>query len=357
MPVVLGGPRRRDPRGLLPDWLMENVVEPLAYGLDQGLNDMAGSNGVLTPYIGQQWETSPHLPEPEGIIPGIVSELPRTGIDSGGLVFAGTLPRMILGGAMAGYNRNPEEYMVHNPETKEPEPGVTRAVAGVMGGAITGIVGGIPYIAGKAVSKSLWKSWLQYIKKNHPEEYKRIQSYTGWSEGMTGGPGGEVTDQAAQKVGQYRQTTTYRGQDADFDGFANMKEGDTWTPNRVYSTSEDPSVAHWFGAAGKETHGGVQVVFRLKNGRKIEHVSHYPGEEEVLTPKNAQYRVTKIHRRKDGSVWKVEVEELGAKEHPYMRMENAEKITQDVVRTGGRISSTQGEDWGSPKEAKRMPRR
>ena len=347
MPVMMNGPKKRDPNGLLPDWLMQNLVEPLAYGLDQGLNDLAGDNGVLSPYIGQQWETSPHLPKPEGIIPEIVSELPRTGIDSGGLAFAGTIPRMMIGGALAGYNRNPEEYMITD-HKGQPMEESTRRLAAVGGAVFTGIVGGVPYIAGKVVSKSMWNAWVQYIKKAHPEEYARIQKYTGWSGGMTDGVEGEATDQAAQRVGQYRQATTHRGQEADFDGFANMKEGDIWEPNRVFSTSEDPAVAGWFksstGSAGVEG-PPLTMTFRLKNGRKIEHVSHYQGEEEVLTPKGAKFRITKIHRRPDGSVKSVELEELGPKEHPYTRAENAEEAIREGSRGLGRYSSSQGEEW------------
>lgn len=346
MPVMMGGPKNRDPNGLLPDWLMQYLVEPLAYGFDQGMNDMAGENGVLSPYIGQQWETSPNIPKPEGIIPEIVSELPRTGIDSGGLVFAGTLPRMVLGGALAGYNRNPKEYMITD-EKGQPMEQATREVAAAGGALFTGIIGGVPYIAGKVVSKAAWNSWLAYIKKAHPEEYARIQKYTGWSGGMTSGAEGEVTDQAAQKVGQYRQATTHRGQSADFDNFAGMKEGDIWEPNRVYSTSEDPAVANWFKSMDDGIEGGQPVVitFRLKNGRKVEHVSHYPGEEEVLTPKGAKFRIVKIHRRQDGSVARVEVEELGPKEYPFTRQENVEATVREGSRALGKTSSTQGEEY------------
>lgn len=336
----------RDPHGILPDWLMEYGVEPLAYGFDQGMNDLAGSGGVLTPVIGQQWETSPEIREPEGLIPQIISELPRAGIGSGGLAFAGTVPRMMLGGALAGYVRSPEMETFEKSKDPPTEEEVRRAQA-FIGGGFAGVAGAIPHLIARGIIGPGFRRWLESIKKNHPEMYKRIQDYTEWSAEYTGDP---FTAQSAEKVGTLRKTTTYRGQSMDYDNFAAMKEGDVWEPKRVYSTSEDPDVADMFTYGFDEGDQPVMMTFNLKNGRKIEHASHIPYEQEVLVTPGSKFKIKKIHRRPDGTVRAVELEEIGPTQNPIWRYENAETAKNVAGKVSARASSSQGEDYRSKKK-------
>lgn len=102
--------------------------------------------------------------------------------------------------------------------------------------------------------------------------------------------------QAAIESAPQFNGTVYRGMSLSSADLAALRPGKTMTMKAISSSSQKASVALDFAAGGGK--GAVILKLHTKRGAKLPgRLSEFAGEKEVLLPKGAKYKITRVRKQ------------------------------------------------------------
>ncbi len=298
--------------GLLPEWMENYVVHPMAYGGDQAANDLFGERGLLgmiPDSLGTgRWH--PVVPEPENKWASLGSEIPRSIITSGGLVGSSRAFPAVVGGMISGFARDPGELSAQ----EDWRARATNAQVGGMGAYIGNSVGG-------AIGRGLEKGYRAIFA---PEANAAIREYGATGVQFAGAKKWHQDPANFQK--HLDQLPTARGtfrrgirpdHPTELAQIENLKPGDIYEPGKSLSM-DDYGLESDFSAWGKVNELDEVVEAGAKARGPYVHVTSNNardatgvlGWEEVITRPGAKFRVTKVVRNKEGKITDLYVEDL-----------------------------------------------
>lgn len=352
--------------GLLPNWVDTYIAHPFAYGGDQAMGDLFGDRGILKnlthDFMGlDTWR--PDIESPEGFVPELISEIPRGIITSGGLLGANSVPRMVLGGGIAGAARDPQESMnwgqrerldsnIRLP-TSQNEARLKNAIVGAAGAGIGGVIGhGLTRGAEK-----LWQNTIGRGGRDAVREYGSQGNQFAGAKKWHSDPQG--FEKALGDMPTARGTIT-RGvrPNSDEAHFINnrVEEGDIYDPGRAMSAdryghesfSTSRGGVNEFDEVPKSVfpwskQEGPMIFIKTNNARDA---SGTLGWQEIMTLPSSKFKVTKMVRDADGNVTELYLEDLS---NPgFLRTAN------DVVKEGSRLGAAES-GYGSVQTVAKPP--